>query len=147
MQNSSRPVRASRLRSTQTVRDVLPFPEGLPDPSQEDEILLHDLNQGTYTAEQLARVDDFLVRALFERKYSLKAKLKNSETQKFYPSAPLPNALAMEVARGWSKAEELIPSLWRHQVLTIWTEKVLPNLETAVKQPNLKPEDGHCFVK
>lgn len=127
--------------------DVLPFPDGLPDPSQDEETLLYKLNQGAYTAEQLARVDDFLVRALFERKYASKVRIRTSEAQKFVPLAPRPNAMALKVSQSWTKVSAHPLRDWTKQARAIWSEVLEPMLDNEVTQSSLQFEDDSCFVK
>lgn len=127
-------------------RDVLAFPEGLPDPSNEEETLLHTLNRGRYTAEELARVDDFVVRALFERKFKSKTARK-SEAQKFTPSAPLPNPTALAVAERWKEASKDPTVEWIDRAGAIWVETVTPMLHAGAKPSNMEVGDGACFKK
>lgn len=143
--NTSRVTRSSgRAAAPQAVHDVLPFPEGLPNPSNEEETFLHSLNEGTYAAVQLARVDDFVVRALYERKYASKAKERASESQKFSTPAPLPNSMGVAVAQSWKKVAQRPLCEWRDGAQAIWATTVAPGLASQLL---LRAEDESCFVK
>ncbi|KAG8903067.1 hypothetical protein FRB99_003773 [Tulasnella sp. 403] len=65
---STRPVRSARLKKEPQRTGDLPFPEGMPDPTKLLECLLLLLNRGNYKTNQLACVDDFVIRVMFEAK-------------------------------------------------------------------------------
>lgn len=145
MLRSSRPVRLSRWQG-RTPKDILPFPDGQPDPSNHIEVLLFQLNSGAFSAEQLARVDDFLVRALFERKYK-STKQRESEAQKFIPGGALANGTALEVAKRWNETPNHLVTEWRKKVAEIWDEVVAPKLHSQAGLLDMKHEDEECFKK
>lgn len=91
-------------------------------------------------------MDDFLVRALFEKK-SLSQKPRDSETRKFSPSVPLPNSVAMKVARRWRSISKLPVCQWAEGAKAVWLEDVMPSLEAGLERSSLTAEDEMCFVK
>ncbi|KAG8896166.1 Histone-lysine N-methyltransferase set9 [Tulasnella sp. 403] len=135
--------RSSRIKAPKPAHDI-PFPEGLADPNKPLEVLVQDLNQGRFASEMMSRVDDFLVRAMFETK-RVKKRPMVSETPKFLPSSPIPNALALEIAQDWKVVKASPISEWTDRVDQMWETRVVPQLPRI--QYCLQVEDKEFFVK
>ncbi|KAG8929353.1 Histone-lysine N-methyltransferase set9 [Tulasnella sp. 408] len=143
MPPSSRPVRAVRLLAAQKHSD-LPFPEGAPNPVEPVEILIHQLNIGDHPSDQLARVDDFVIRACFESKF--KKRPRDTEVQKFVPERPILTVTTMKIAREWRVVREGPLSTWIAGAKRIWDEVVVPSIKDG-HDGNLRPGDSELFMR
>ncbi|KAG8897977.1 hypothetical protein FRB99_007741 [Tulasnella sp. 403] len=68
-----------------------------------------------------------------------------SETAKFSPSNPIPNALALQIAQDWTVAQASHISEWSAHVAQMWEMRVVPQLSQV--QHCLQAEDKGFFVK
>ena len=145
MQVSSRPVRAVRLQPRRETSD-LQFPEGAPNPKKPLEQLIDTLNTGDHCSDQLARVDDFIVRACFESKYK-KARLRDSESQKFNPAAPLSSTLALKIAQEWTQVREGPLRNWYDGAKGIWERVILKAIRDGECDGHLEIGDSDLFTQ
>lgn len=139
----SRPVRAVRLQPQRPTSD-LPFPEGAPNPDSQLEVLIDRLNAGEYCSDQLARVDDFVVRTCFESKYK-KTRLRDSEAPKFIPGAPISSALSLKIAKEWMQVREGPLETWYDGAKGIWQRIVLEAIYNGASDGNLEIGDADLF--
>lgn len=144
MSSSTRPVRASRLKAKPT--SDLPFPEGPADPQNTLHTLISSLNVGIYSPAQLGRVDDFVVRALFERKSNWR-KPRRTDTLKFCLDSFIPPSLAKAVANAWQRSCLTPLNEWEDLASTVWSEQIQPLLERGEPTGGLLEEDSTCFKK
>lgn len=140
----SRPVRAVRLLALQKHSD-LPFPEGAPNPEEPVEVLIHQLNTGDHSSDQLARVDDFMIRACFESKFK-KRSVRDTEVAKFVPERSIPTATTVKIAREWMMVREGPLSTWMAGAKRIWDEVVLPTIKDG-HDGSLRPGDSQLFMR
>lgn len=141
----SRPVRAVRLQPQRKTSD-LPFPEGAPNPNQPLELLIDSLNTGDHRSDQLARVDDFIVRACFESKYK-KTRLRDSESQKFNPGAPISSPVALRIAQEWAQIRDGPLQDWYDGAKGVWERVVLKAIGDGECDGNLEIGDLDLFTK
>lgn len=94
----------------------------------------------TFSHDQLARVDDFVVRASMESKYSAR---RPSEAMKFAPDKPIPNAIALKIANALASMQSQPMSEWTAAAKASW-EAVSNDL---IEGYGYREEDGRCFCK
>ncbi|KAG9019788.1 hypothetical protein FRB90_007931 [Tulasnella sp. 427] len=100
------------------------------------------------TADQLARVDDFVVRALLESKYSGKRK-RGTDVPKFDAARKIPTEMSLQVAREWAKANKSQPlSAWVDGAERVWRDVVARDFseEGEVSDGKLSPDDRLLFT-
>lgn len=142
---STRPVRSVRTKAKETHTD-LPYPEGPPNPQNPIEELLHSLDTGAYSPKQLARVDDFVIRTLFEHKH-YRRKLRPTEAEKFNQAAPLPNHAAFDINKEWIKVSRDEPlHKWVSVAEALWDTHIKPKLQSGSAVGALLAEDSKLFA-
>lgn len=144
MHSSSRPVRAVRLLAPKY--NDLPFPEGAPNPAEPVEVVIQQLNTGDHTSDQLARVDDFVVRACFESKFK-KRRPRDTEVQKFIPERSIASVTTLGIAREWVKVREGPLSTWLAGAKRIWDEVVLEAIKKNGGIGHIRPGDSELFMR
>lgn len=138
--------RRSVVRPYQPQSNDLPFPEGEPNDDNPVEMLVHQLNVGRYTVAQLARVDDFVIRATLETKYN-KLRPRDTEVRKWKQQDNLPSAVGLEITRMWRKVRVGPLDTWLTGAKQIWTDLVLKTLDAGNPVASLCPNDGDIFAR
>lgn len=144
IQRMNRTLRPRKSLSHQNRGGGLPYPEGPPRHGDSLEASFSQLNSGApeFKAMQLARVDDFVVRALFEPKYTGNRK-KLSDNAKFCQQTPS-SAVALQVCQMWNmRSKETAADDWISLAEHIWESCLL--VDDALERAGLRAEDLRCF--
>jgi len=110
------------------------------------ELLIDRLHTGEHGSDQLARVDDFVVRACFESKYK-KARLRDSESQKFNSSAPISSPLALRIAHEWVQIRDRPLQYWYDGAKGIGERVVLQAIGNGECDGHLEISDLDLFTQ
>lgn len=123
------------------------YPEGPPNPAHALENIVAALSDATasFKARQLARVDDFVIRMLFEPKYKGKRR-KLSDNAKFCQGGVTSSEVALTSCKMWiANSREKRVEDWLEVARDVWEQCVLPF--GSVEQARLEESDAACFQK
>lgn len=138
---SSRPRRAAAGRALEklVVQD-LPFPEGLPHPSNQLDCLWHRLTTLNHPSERMARVDDVVIRVILESK-KRKANKIPTDSAKF-TTGLLAAETCLKASQAWTAARNVPLNEWPDAATKPWAA-----LEDQLEQLGLIKTDEVCFER
>lgn len=140
--------RSKRQRATNSTYSSAPdYPEGPPNPSNALEGIVATLSDtsAAFSASKLARVDDFVVRMLFEPKHKGKRR-KLSDNAKFCPDGVVSSEIALNACKLWVRQSRENPlEKWLDTAKDVWDRCLLPL--GGVQAARLEEADASCFQK